>query len=238
MKLLELFRGKKSDEQALNENPYLNARRTLNDHNGAIISSRQIWQATALLALLIAIGAVGGIIHIGSQSRFIPYVVEVDKLGQANAVKRADRAAEADGRILHATIAAFVRDARMVSFDRNVQNDAIWRVFSLLQSSDPATTKITEYMKDPATSPTKRAETHSVGVEISSVLQQTAETWEVNWMEKVWDRQGIRVEQYRMRGLVTVYGIPPTTATTEEEIRRNPLGIFVRDFTWSRIAEK
>ncbi len=237
MKLLELFRRGKKDEQALNENPYLNARRTLNEHNGAIISSRQIWQATALLSLLIAIGAVGGIVYIGSRSRFIPYVVEVDQLGYANAVKRADRALDADGRVLRAAIASFVRDSRMVSFDRNVQNDAIWRVYSMLQSSDPATTKITEHMKDPVTSPTKRAETHSVGVEISSVLQQTAETWEVNWLEKVWDRQGIRVEQSRMRGLLTVYIVPPTTATTEEEIRRNPLGIFVRDFTWSRIAE-
>ncbi len=134
------------------------------------------------------------------------------------------------------TIAAFVRDMRMVSFDRNVQNDAVWRVFALLQSSDPATMKITDYMKDPVTNPSKRAETHSVGVEILSVLQQTAETWEVNWTEKVWDRQGIRVEEYRMRGLITVYAVPPTTATTEEELRRNPLGIFVRDFTWSRIA--
>lgn len=237
MKLLELFRGKKTDDQVLDDNPYLNARRTLNEHNGAIINSRQMWQATALLALLVAIGAVGGIIYIGSQSRFIPYVVEVDQLGQSNAVRRADRAVEVDARVVRATIAAFVRDMRMVSFDRNVQNDVIWRVFALLQSSDPATTKITDYMKDPVTSPSKRAETHSIGVEIQSVLQQTAETWEVNWTEKVWDRQGIRVEQYRMRGLITVYIVPPTTATTEEEIRRNPLGIFVRDFTWSRIAE-
>ncbi len=237
MKLLELFRGKKSDEQVLDDNPYLNAQRTLNEHNGAIINSRQMWQATALLALLVAIGSVGGIIYIGSQSRFIPYVVEVDQLGQSNAVRRADRAREADGRVVRATIAAFVRDMRMVSFDKHVQNEVIWRVFALLQSSDPAASKITGYMTDPLTHPSKRAETHSIGVEIQSVLQQTAETWEVNWTEKVWDRQGIRVEQYRMRGLITVYIVPLTTATTEEEIRRNPLGIFVRDFTWSRIAE-
>lgn len=237
MKLLDLFRGNKTDEQAIDDNPYLNARRTLNEHNGAIISSRQIWQATALLSLMIAIGAVGGIVYIGSQSRFIPYVVEVDQLGQSNAVRRADKAQDADERVVRATIAAFIRDARMVSFDRNVQNDAIWRVFAMLQSSDPATVKITDYMKDPVTSPSKRAETHSIGVEISSVLRQTDETWEVNWMEKVWDRQGIRQEQYRMRGLITVYIVPPTTATTEEEIRRNPLGVFVRDYTWSRITE-
>jgi type IV secretion system protein VirB5 len=237
MKLLELFRGSKTDDRVLDENPYLNARRTLNEHSGEIINSRRLWQMTALFALLIAIGAVGGIVHIGSQSKFIPYVVEVDQLGQTNAVARADRAADADGRVVRAAIAAFVRDVRMVSFDRHVQNEAIWRAYALLQSSDPATIKIGDFMQDPATAPMKRAETHSVGVEIQSVLQQTAETWEVNWTEKVWDRQGIRVEQYRMRGLITVYSIPPTTATTEEEMRRNPLGIFVRDFTWSRIAE-
>ncbi len=237
MKLLDLFRGGNAEDNTLDENPYLNARRTINEYNGALIQSRHMWQAAALLALMVAIGAVGGVIYIGSQSKFVPYVIEVDKLGQASAVRRADRAAVVDERVVHATLASFVHDARMVSFDRNVQNDAIWRVFALLQSGDPATSKITEYMKDPATSPTQRAAETSVGIEISSVLRQTDETWEINWTEKVWNRQGVRMEQYRMRGLATIYFVPPTTTTTEEEIRRNPLGLYVRDFTWSRIVE-
>ncbi len=237
MKLLDLFRGRNAEDKALDDNPYLNARRTINEYNGALIQSRHMWQAAALLALMVAIGAVGGVIYIGSQSKFVPYVIEVDKLGQASAVRRADRAAVVDERVVHATLASFVHDARMVSFDRNVQNDAIWRVFALLQSGDPATSKITEYMKDPATSPTQRAAETSVGIEISSVLRQTDETWEINWTEKVWNRQGVRMEQYRMRGLATIYFVPPTTTTTEEEIRRNPLGLYVRDFTWSRIVE-
>jgi type IV secretion system protein VirB5 len=237
MNILELFRGGKKEEKTLDANPYLNAKRAWNEHAGAIISSRQIWQAVAILTLLISLGAVGGIIHLASQSKFIPYVIEVDKLGQAAAVKRADRAADVDERIIHATLAAFVHDVRMVSFDRNAQNDAIWRVFALLQSSDPATGKITDYMKDPITSPTKRAAEFSVGVEIASALRQTQDTWEVNWTERVWNRQGVRVEQYRMRGLLTIYIVPPTAATTEEEIRKNPMGIFVRDFTWSRVNE-
>lgn len=237
MKLLELFRRQKSDDMVLDENPYLNARRTLNEYNGAIITSRQTWQAVALLCLMITIGAVGGVIYLASQTTFVPYVVEVDKLGQAAAVRRADRADQVDERIVHATLAAFVHDVRMVSFDRNAQNDAIWRMYALLQSGDPATNKITDYMQDPNTSPTQRANEASVGVEIVSVLRQTEETWEITWTERVWDRQGIRLEQYRMRGLVTIYVVPPTSSTTEAEIRRNPLGIFVRDFTWSKVAE-
>ena len=37
-----------------------------------------------------------------------------------------------------------------------------------------------------------------------------------------------------MRALVTVYVVEPTNNTTEEQIRNNPLGIFVRDFSWSK----
>src|SRR5574338_1111009 len=59
------------------ENPYLAARRTWNDHVGSVISQRQTWQVIGILSLLIALAGVGGVIHIGSQSKFIPYVVEV-----------------------------------------------------------------------------------------------------------------------------------------------------------------
>jgi type IV secretory pathway TrbF-like protein len=57
------------------ENPYLTARRTWNDHVGGVVSSRQTWQVVGILSLLIALAGVGGIIHIGSQSKFVPYVI-------------------------------------------------------------------------------------------------------------------------------------------------------------------
>ncbi len=238
MNPLSLFRSSHKEEKDLDGNPYLNARRTMNEQTGAIIASRQIWQAVALVSLLITVGAVGGLVHIGLQSKFVPYVVEVDKLGRAVAGRVAERAGRVDDRVIKATLAGFIADSRGVSFDRNQQNDAIWRVYSHLQSGEPATTKITVYMTDPVTSPTRKAEDHSVGIEISSVLQQTDSTWEVNWMERVWDRKGVQVDQFRMRGLLTIYVSPPTSSTRDEEIWRNPLGIFVRDVTWAKVIEQ
>ena len=61
--------GFRQDES---ENPYLAARRTWNDHVGGVVSSRQTWQVIGILSLLIALAGVGGIIHIGSQSKFVP----------------------------------------------------------------------------------------------------------------------------------------------------------------------
>ena len=89
--------GFRQDES---ENPYLAARRTWNDHVGGVVSQRQTWQVIGILSLLIALAGVGGIIHIGSQSKFVPYVVQVDRLGQAVAVAPADRAAPADARVI------------------------------------------------------------------------------------------------------------------------------------------
>ncbi|MEO8626814.1 MAG: conjugal transfer protein TrbF [Betaproteobacteria bacterium] len=218
------------------ENPYLAARRTWNEHVGGVVSSRQTWQVVGILSLLIALSAVGGIIHIGSQSKFIPYVVEVDQLGQPAAVSEAQRAAPADARVVHAAVASFVSDARLVSADVALQRKAVFRVYSMLAANDPATAKMNEWltgMED--SSPFKRAAKETVSIEIVSVLPQTPDTWQVDWMETVRDRQGVaKGLPYRMRALVTVFVAAATVHTTEEQIRNNPLGIHVRDYSWSK----
>ena len=84
-------------------------------------------------------------------------------------------------------------------------------------------------------SPFRRAAKETVSTEIVSVIPQTPDTWQVDWIETVRDRQGIlKGQPYRMRALVTVYTVPATPQTTEEQVRNNPLGIYVRDFSWSR----
>ena len=75
--------------------PYLNARRVENDRTADIMGRCRLWQAVALLALLLAVGGMGGVLHLAARSQFVPYVVEVDRLGQTRGAGRADRAAAA-----------------------------------------------------------------------------------------------------------------------------------------------
>ena len=220
-----------------NDNPYLSARRTWNDHMRGVASSRNMWQMLAILALMIALAAVGGMIHIGSQSKFVPYVVQVDKLGAAVAVSRADIATAADSRVIHAAVASFITDLRMVTPDVALQRSAVFRAYALLSPNDAATAKATEWLNGTeASNPFKRAATETVNIEITSVIPQSPETWQVDWIEKVFDRKGqAALEPFKMRALLTVYTVEPTTSTTEEQIRNNPLGIYVRDFSWSKL---
>ena len=219
-----------------NENPYLSARRTWNDHMRGVQASRTMWQMLALLCLLIALSAVGGVIAIGSQSKFIPYVVQVNQLGEAIAVARADVATAADQRVVHASVAAFINDLRMVTPDVALQRKAIFRAYAMLSNNDPATVKANQWFNgSEASSPFKRAETQTVNVEIISVIPQSPETWQVDWLEKVYDRQGHLTESpFKMRALLRVYTRPTTQSITEEQIRNNPLGIYIQDFSWSK----
>ena len=225
-----------NEPKSTSENPYLTARRSWNEHVGAVVSSRQTWQVIGILSLLIALASVGGMAYIGSQSKFVPYVVQVDKLGQAAAIAPAQTAAPADKRVIEASVASFIADARLVTPDVALQRKAIFRVYSMLANNDPGAAKMTEWLSATEESkPFERAKQETVSIEITSALPQTPDTWQVDWLETTRDRQGLlKGQSFRMRALVTVYVVEPTHNTTEEQIRNNPLGIFVRDFSWSK----
>lgn len=222
--------------QGENANPYLSARRTWNDQAAANVASRQMFQLLGVLALLVALAAVGGMTYIGSQSKFVPYVVKVDKLGQQAAVGPAQLASAADPAVIHSSVASWISSMRMVTPDIALQRKGVFHVYSMLAPNDPATAKANEWLNGSETSnPFKRAEIETVSVEIDTVLSQTPDTWQVDWTETTRDRQGaLKATPQQWRALVTVYAVAPSPETTEQQIRDNPLGIHVRDYSWSK----
>jgi type IV secretory pathway TrbF-like protein len=180
---------------------------------------------------------VGGVIHIGSQSKFIPYVVEVDKLGQtvaAGPVQRQRRPIRASSTPPLRTGSA---DASMVTPDVALQRKC--RVPGVREAlpNDPATPKMNEWLNGtPEASPFKRAEKEMVSVEIKTVIPQTPDTWQVEWVETTRDRQGTpKGQPVTWRALVTVYTPKSRSQTTDEQLRNNPMSVYVRDYSWSRI---
>ena len=69
---------------------YLAARREWNERYGDYIAQANNWRLTAIAALAVAAVAVAGNVWQSAQSRVQPFVVEVDKLGDALAIQRAD----------------------------------------------------------------------------------------------------------------------------------------------------
>lgn len=246
---MNIFKKKKSDDRRGNsamhggrregesENPYLSARRTWNDYTGSIIAARRMWQVVAILSLMIVLAAVGGLIAVAKQSKFIPYIIEVDQVGKANAMAPVNPTTLADPRVLKAVVSEFITDSRMVTPDIALQRAAIFRLYARLSPNDPATQKLGEWLNgSQEASPFSRAAKVMVSTQIKSVLPQTADTWQIDWVETTRDRQGTLVgEPMNMRALITIYTAAHAPNVTEEQLLMNPLGVYVRDFSWQKL---
>ena len=215
-------------------NPYLNARRAWNDHVAGIASSRQTWQIIGMSCLLIALSAIGGIVYIGSQSKFVPYIVEVDKLGEAVGIHPAEVAQPVPSRVVQAYVAEFINDARMVTPDVSLQRKAILDVYAMLRSGDAASQEMGSWLRSKAGNPFKRAASEMVTTRIRSVLPVSASSWQVDWIETTSSRKGVVEGSVHMRAIVTVTISPPAAGASENQVSKNPLGIYVTNFTWTK----
>ncbi|MDP1372068.1 VirB8/TrbF family protein [Acinetobacter lwoffii] len=95
---------KNTSNSSINSNPYVNGRREWMERYGSYIKERNRWRLISLITSCIALVAVFGVIYIGSQSKYVPYVVQVDRLGSTVGTQRADIAMKPDSRIIKAQI--------------------------------------------------------------------------------------------------------------------------------------
>lgn len=217
-------------------NPFLSTRRTWNDYLAAQVASRKLWQTMTCLSLLIALVAVFGCVYNCTKSKYIPYVIEVDKLGHVAPTSGPLEISTFDNqRVIQATLADFIEQARTVTPDVSIQRKLIFKLYDKMNPSDPATMKMNDFLNgDPDKNPYKRAETEMVNVEITSVLAQSEHTYQVEWDESTRSRNGALKNKAHWKALITVY-IVDSRDFTEEMIRKNPAGIFIENFSWTKI---
>jgi type IV secretion system protein TrbF len=210
-------------------NPYVEARREWNERYGDYIQQAHHWRTMAILCGCVALVAVIGVGYIGAQNKVVPYVVEVDKLGEVAATTRADHPTDVNKRVIKAYLARFVADWRTVTVDRQAQKTAIDRVYAMLPGGSIALTKISDHFKNH--NPFSLAGEESVAVAVTNILQISDTTWQVEWQEVTRDPRGVVQSTVRMKVSIIV-GIKPPTA--ENLILINPLGVYITDLNWSQ----
>lgn len=209
------------------ENPYLSARREWNERYGDYISRARTWQLVALAS--IGLSAVLGfsLVQIAGQAKVQPFVVEVDKLGDAVAVKRADKAVIPDERIIRYQLANFITNARGVTPDAVVQKRWLDGLYSMSTSS--AAQYLNEYYRK--TDPFETARTSMVAVDIQTALPLSKDTWQVQWTETRRGLNGLVEGQTRWQAVLTIKMFLPTSPA---QIIANPTGVVVEQITWTQ----
>lgn len=222
----------KSSHSKPNDNPYLNAKVVWNDRVAQVISERQMWQLVGLFALALTLSSIAGVIYMGMQPKYVPYVIEVDSLGEAVAINKVYPAAPIDERVLKAVVANFISNSRAVTLDGTLQTDFIERVFAVIAPKSAAFTKMAKYYR--ADPPHRKAQDELVTTEIESVIRRANKSWQVDWVELTTNREGGLIDEKKWRALITIDVSPPDSVLSESHLKANPLGIYVTDFDWSK----
>lgn len=213
-------------------NPYVDGRREFAERYADLVSAAQNWRNVALLALAIAAIAVSGVIYIGSQSKIVPHVVHVDRLGGALSVGRAVEANSYEPTIMRAQLARWVYAARVVYVDAGAQRASIDEAYALVSRGSLAHQLLSEHYR--GASPFDRAASEVVAPRVHTVLRLSDRAWRVEWTETIRGRNGEIIREEDWQAAVTIDVRALSEDASEESVLRNPLGIFVTEFSWTK----
>ena len=99
----------------------------------------------------------------------------------------------------------------------------------------PSKSKVQEFYNDKQhANPFERAAHEIVNIEIRSVLQESENTWQVDWIETVRNHDGtVKDKPVVMKAMITLYQDNALNDASSDTILKNPHLIYVRDFNWS-----
>ena len=210
------------------ETPYQRAGQLWDERIGSARVQARSWRLLAFGSLALATGLSGALVWQSTQSRVVPYVVEVDRLGEPRAVSPA----EADYHPTDPEIAWHL--ARFVTDIRSVSLDPVFMRQNWLAAYTFATRRGAQFLGEYARAADPFGQQgRTVSVEVTSVVRASDRSFQVKWTETAYDH-GARTGLSHWTAILTVVVNPPTSAET---LRKNPLGLYVDAIDWSRELE-
>jgi len=208
-------------------NFYMDGRREWMERYGDYIKQKRIWQILAIVSLVVTVVTVLAALSLASKSRFVPYVVEVDKLGEVVNTSFPNEEFTAKSVHIKSELSEWIQNSRSVTSDGDAQRLYVENVYSFINRSDAAFETLTDFSKDNWTRAAK--ETVSVQV-IGTPLKITKSTWQIEWIEFVRNRKGKLIREERWKGNFQIYFGTPKK---QSDLMKNPLGIYVKEINWT-----
>ena len=208
------------------ETPYQRAGQLWDERIGSARAQARNWRLMAFGGLALTTAMSAALVWQSLQSKVVPYVVAVDRLGEARAVSEAERDYQPSDAQVAWHLARFIEHVRSVSLDPVLMRRD-W-----LSAYDFVTRRGAQFLGDyaRAADPFGALGEKTVSVQVTSVVRASDRSFQVKWTETAFERGG-RTGTSNWTGILTVMRKSPTSAET---LRRNPLGIYIDAIDWSR----
>jgi type IV secretion system protein TrbF len=208
------------------ETPYQKAAQAWDERIGAARVQARNWRLIAFGNLFLAAGLAGGLIWQAARGTVTPWVVEVDRLGQAQAVSPAIADYRPTEPQVAWHLARFIENVRSLPAAPVIVRQNWLSAYDFI--TDKGAVALNDYAR--ANDPFAKVGKIQVAVDISSVIRASNDSFRVAWIERRYENTSLAATE-RWTAILTVVFDTPQDA---ERLRKNPLGVFVHAINWSK----
>jgi len=208
------------------ETPYQRAAQAWDERIGSARVQARNWRLMALGELFLIAGLAAALIWQSARGTIVPWVVQVDRLGEAQAVAPAIANFRPTDPQIAWHLARFIEQVRGIAADPIIVRQNWLRAYDF--ATDRGALALNDFAR--ASDPFGRVGRQQVAVEVSSVIRASDDSFRVAWIERTYEN-GQLARTERWTAILTIVVQPARDA---ERLRKNPLGIFVHAINWSR----
>jgi len=208
------------------ETPYQKAAQVWDERIGSARVQARNWRYMAFGCLILSAGFASALVWQSARGTIVPWVVEIDRHGEARAVEAAVADYQPTDPQVAWHLARFIEQVRGLPSDPIVVRENWLRAYEF--TTDRGAIALNDHAR--ANDPFTRVGREQISVEVSSVIRASPDSFRIAWSEQHYEN-GQLARTERWTAILTIALRPPRDAA---RLRANPLGIYVNAISWSR----
>lgn len=208
------------------ETPYQKAAQVWDERIGSARVQAKNWRLMAFGSLLLSAGLASGLLWQSLRGTITPWVVEVDRLGQAERISPATSNYQPTDPQVAFHLARFIEDVRGVPADAIVLRQNWLRAYDF--TTDRGAAALNDYAR--INDPFAKLGKLQISIEVSSVIRASPSSFRVAWLQRAYENGSLGSTE-RWTAILTIAIETPHDA---ERLRKNPLGVYINAINWSR----
>lgn len=208
------------------ETPYQKAAQAWDERIGSARVQARNWRFMAFGSLILSAGFASALVWQSARGTVVPWVVQVDNLGQAQTVAPANADYRPTDPQITFHLGRFIEQVRAIPADAIIVRQNWLRAYEW--TTDRGAAALNDYAR--ANDPFAKVGRQQIAVEVSSVIRASPNSFRVAWTERHFENGQLSTME-RWTAILTIVIQPPRDA---ERLRANPLGIYVNAISWSR----
>ncbi|MGL3821298.1 conjugal transfer protein TrbF [Sphingopyxis sp. R3-92] len=206
--------------------PYQRASQAWDDRIGSARVQARNWRLAFFGCLALSGGLAAGLVWQSAHGTIVPWVVQVDRFGEAQAVAPADAGYRPTDPQIAFHLARFMEQVRSIPADPVIVRQNWLHAYDF--ATDKGALALNDYAR--ANDPFANVGKLQVAVDVSSVIRASGDSFRVAWTERRY-QDGSLVATERWSAILTIVIQQPRTP---DALRKNPLGVFVNALNWSK----